>query len=86
MIYQSLCLALPKNHDNFTTPLQTIWILRADSFSFVSRELINQFLREWDGMNNLSAFIMVATNRPFDRKCTFLKQRCPPDVLRIVLL
>ena len=30
------------------------------------REIINQFLREWDGMNNLSAFVMVATNRPFD--------------------
>ncbi|KAL8809167.1 MAG: hypothetical protein Q9200_003657 [Gallowayella weberi] len=30
------------------------------------RELINQFLREWDGMSELSAFIMVATNRPFD--------------------
>lgn len=30
------------------------------------RELINQFLREWDGMTELSAFIMVATNRPFD--------------------
>jgi ATP-dependent 26S proteasome regulatory subunit len=32
------------------------------------RELINQFLREWDGMSatNSSAFIMVATNRPFD--------------------
>ena len=32
------------------------------------REMINQFLREWDGMNNDSggAFIMVATNRPFD--------------------
>ncbi|KAI9759999.1 MAG: hypothetical protein M4579_001936 [Chaenotheca gracillima] len=30
------------------------------------RELINQFLREWDGMDDLSAFIMVATNRPFD--------------------
>ncbi|KAI9737274.1 MAG: hypothetical protein M1818_005807 [Claussenomyces sp. TS43310] len=30
------------------------------------REVINQFLREWDGMNELSAFIMVATNRPFD--------------------
>ena len=29
------------------------------------RELINQFLREWDGMK-MSAFIMVATNRPFD--------------------
>ena len=34
--------------------------------SQVHRELINQFLREWDGMNDLSAFIMVATNRPFD--------------------
>ncbi|KAI4149652.1 MAG: hypothetical protein LQ340_004515 [Diploschistes diacapsis] len=32
------------------------------------RELINQFLREWDGMASAraSAFIMVATNRPFD--------------------
>lgn len=30
------------------------------------RETINQFLREWDGMNDLSVFIMVATNRPFD--------------------
>jgi hypothetical protein len=30
------------------------------------RELINQFLREWDGMNDMSALIMVATNRPFD--------------------
>lgn len=30
------------------------------------RELINQFLKEWDGMNDLSAFMMVATNRPFD--------------------
>lgn len=32
----------------------------------VHRELINQFLREWDGMEDMSAFIMVATNRPFD--------------------
>lgn len=31
------------------------------------RELINQFLREWDGMStDMNAFIMVATNRPFD--------------------
>ena len=32
------------------------------------RELINQFLREWDGMasSKSAAFIMVATNRPFD--------------------
>jgi ATP-dependent 26S proteasome regulatory subunit len=30
------------------------------------RETINQFLQEWDGMNKTKAFIMVATNRPFD--------------------
>jgi SpoVK/Ycf46/Vps4 family AAA+-type ATPase len=30
------------------------------------RETINQFLREWDGMDTTKAFIMVATNRPFD--------------------
>ncbi|KAI1210754.1 AAA-domain-containing protein [Annulohypoxylon truncatum] len=30
------------------------------------RETINQFLREWDGMEKTKAFIMVATNRPFD--------------------
>ena len=32
------------------------------------RELLNQFLKEWDGMSNdsTSAFIMVATNRPMD--------------------
>ncbi|KAI0100715.1 AAA-domain-containing protein [Hypoxylon sp. NC0597] len=30
------------------------------------RETINQFLREWDGMDKMKAFIMVATNRPFD--------------------
>ena len=30
------------------------------------RDIINQFLREWDGMSDHSAFIMVATNRPYD--------------------
>ena len=30
------------------------------------RELINQFLREWDGMDDHGVFIMVASNRPFD--------------------
>ncbi|KAI2617474.1 AAA-domain-containing protein [Hypoxylon sp. NC1633] len=30
------------------------------------RETINQFLREWDGLDDTKAFIMVATNRPFD--------------------
>ena len=30
------------------------------------REIINQFLREWDGMDDNSIFMMVASNRPFD--------------------
>jgi len=30
------------------------------------RETITQFLREWDGLTDMKAFIMVATNRPFD--------------------
>jgi len=30
------------------------------------REIINQFLKEWDGMSDHSTFIMVATNRPYD--------------------
>ncbi|XXG97513.1 hypothetical protein Hte_003818 [Hypoxylon texense] len=30
------------------------------------RETINQLLREWDGLDKMKAFIMVATNRPFD--------------------
>ncbi|KAL8689348.1 MAG: hypothetical protein Q9218_004965 [Villophora microphyllina] len=34
--------------------------------SLTHRTVLNQFLREWDGLKELSAFIMVATNRPFD--------------------
>lgn len=30
------------------------------------RSHINQFLKEWDGLEETEAFIMVATNRPFD--------------------
>jgi SpoVK/Ycf46/Vps4 family AAA+-type ATPase len=30
------------------------------------RDTINQFLLEWDGMNERNVFLMVATNRPFD--------------------
>lgn len=44
------------------------------------REMINQFLREWDGMEELSAFIMVATNRPFDLDEASLR-RLPRRVL-----
>ena len=51
----------------FIDEADAIFGSRGTSANRVShRELINQFLREWDGMNNLSTFIMVATNRPFD--------------------
>ena len=44
------------------------------------REMINQFLREWDGMEDHSAFIMVATNRPFDLDDAVLR-RLPRRIL-----
>jgi SpoVK/Ycf46/Vps4 family AAA+-type ATPase len=31
-----------------------------------AREILNQFLKEWDGLSDHSVFVMVATNRPFD--------------------
>lgn len=30
------------------------------------RDILNEFLKEWDGLNDTSVFVMVATNRPFD--------------------
>jgi len=51
----------------FIDEADAIFASRGEAFQRKShREVINQFLREWDGMENLSAFIMVATNRPFD--------------------
>ena len=51
----------------FIDEADAIFAQRTDTKrSGTHRELINQFLREWDGMNDMSAFIMVATNRPFD--------------------
>ncbi|RKF57617.1 putative mitochondrial aaa atpase [Erysiphe neolycopersici] len=38
------------------------------------REMINQFLREWDGINDFSGFIMVATNRPYDLDDAILRR------------
>ena len=54
----------------FIDEADAIFGLRSGSVNRTShRELINQFLREWDGMHSgpqHAAFIMVATNRPFD--------------------
>ncbi|KAF2762070.1 AAA-domain-containing protein [Pseudovirgaria hyperparasitica] len=44
------------------------------------RETINQFLKEWDGMNEQGVFIMVATNRPFDLDDAVLR-RLPRRIL-----
>lgn len=44
------------------------------------RELINQFLREWDGMKDMATFIMIATNRPFDLDDAVLR-RLPRKLL-----
>ncbi|KAH8677535.1 hypothetical protein BX600DRAFT_450062 [Xylariales sp. PMI_506] len=44
------------------------------------RDIINQFLREWDGMDTTKAFIMVATNRPFDLDDAVLR-RLPRKIL-----
>jgi SpoVK/Ycf46/Vps4 family AAA+-type ATPase len=44
------------------------------------RDTINQFLLEWDGMNESGVFLMVATNRPFDLDDAVLR-RLPRRVL-----
>ncbi|KAL8365827.1 hypothetical protein RB595_004551 [Gaeumannomyces hyphopodioides] len=44
------------------------------------REVVNQFLREWDGLSETDAFIMVATNRPFDLDEAVLR-RLPRKIL-----
>lgn len=44
------------------------------------RDVVNQFLREWDGMDKMKAFIMVATNRPFDLDDAVLR-RLPRKIL-----
>ena len=44
------------------------------------RENLNQFLKEWDGMEETNAFIMVATNRPFDLDDAVLR-RLPRKLL-----
>lgn len=53
---------------------------QAKSLRGGSRETINQFLREWDGVTDTKAFIMVATNRPFDLDDAVLR-RLPRKIL-----
>lgn len=46
----------------------------------VHREQLNQFLCEWDGVQETNAFIMVATNRPYDLDDAVLR-RLPRKIL-----
>ncbi|KAL2116937.1 hypothetical protein VTJ04DRAFT_9105 [Mycothermus thermophilus] len=53
---------------------------RSASGRVAHRETITQFLREWDGLVRTRAFIMVATNRPFDLDEAVLR-RLPRKIL-----
>ncbi|RDA92751.1 hypothetical protein CP533_1378 [Ophiocordyceps camponoti-saundersi (nom. inval.)] len=52
----------------------------ASAYRTARREHINQFLKEWDGMEKTTAFIMVATNRPLDLDEAVLR-RLPRRIL-----
>ncbi|KAI5856295.1 P-loop containing nucleoside triphosphate hydrolase protein [Tricharina praecox] len=50
---------------------------RKDDDKHHERSMINQFLREWDGMaagNGDAAFILLATNRPYDLETAVLRR------------
>jgi AAA+ superfamily predicted ATPase len=53
---------------------------RSGNVRAAHRETITQFLREWDGLTGSRAFIMVATNRPFDLDEAVLR-RLPRKIL-----
>ncbi|KAH6622948.1 hypothetical protein F5144DRAFT_346752 [Chaetomium tenue] len=53
---------------------------RTGSTRAAYRETITQFLREWDGLTGSRAFIMVATNRPYDLDEAVLR-RLPRKIL-----
>lgn len=66
----------------FLDEADAMFSARSTSRRASHRELLNQFLKEWDGMSNDagSAFIMVATNRPMDLDDAVLR-RLPRRIL-----
>jgi SpoVK/Ycf46/Vps4 family AAA+-type ATPase len=57
----------------------------SDYSSKSHREIINQFMVEWDGLssNNQGVIVMAATNRPFDLDDAVLR-RMPRRILGII--
>jgi SpoVK/Ycf46/Vps4 family AAA+-type ATPase len=67
----------------FLDEVDTIFSSRNSSDRHVShREIINQFMSEWDGINGLNAGVLIlgATNRPFDLDDAILR-RMPRRIL-----
>jgi SpoVK/Ycf46/Vps4 family AAA+-type ATPase len=67
----------------FLDEVDTIFSSRNASERHVShREIINQFMAEWDGINSLNSGILIlgATNRPFDLDDAILR-RMPRRIL-----
>jgi SpoVK/Ycf46/Vps4 family AAA+-type ATPase len=67
----------------FIDEVDTIFSSRNSSERHVShREIINQFMAEWDGINSLNSGVLIlgATNRPFDLDDAILR-RMPRRIL-----
>ncbi|KAI9771572.1 MAG: hypothetical protein M1839_002765 [Geoglossum umbratile] len=67
----------------FVDEADSLFFRRSSSDQQHRRTLINQFLREWDGIasgGNVSGFIMMATNRPSDLDPAVLR-RLPRRIL-----
>ena len=65
----SLAKKLPEPTIVFIDEVDALFSARGNNSRRVAhKEILNQFLKEWDGMSNdsRSAIIMVATNRPMD--------------------
>lgn len=67
----------------FFDEADAVFRARSDDEKGYHRELINQFLKEWDGItggNSRNGFMMVATNRPYDLDEAILR-RLPRRIL-----
>lgn len=72
----------------FIDEVDSLMNKRGSDYSSKShREIINQFMVEWDGLssNNQGVIVMAATNRPFDLDDAVLR-RMPRRILGIIFI